>query len=118
MFGCGCSFSFIILSFYVLHATAVVTAVLHLWVDTGVIVGVVVINAIIGFIQESKAEQAIESLKEVLAPSAIALRDGKKASVPAAELVPGDLWSCRAVIRSPPTCDSFKSRTCTSTKLR
>ena len=76
---------------YVLLATAVVTAVLHLWVDTGVIVGVVVINAIIGFIQESKAEQAIESLKQMLAPSAIALRDGKKANVPAAELVPGDL---------------------------
>ena len=76
---------------YVLLATAVMTAVLHHWVDTGVIVGVVVINAIIGFIQESKAEQAIESLKQMLAPSAIALRDGKKASVPAVELVPGDV---------------------------
>jgi len=76
---------------YVLLATAGVTAVLDHWVDTGVIVGVVVINAIIGFIQESKAEQAIESLKQMLAPSAIALRDGRKASVPAAELVPGDV---------------------------
>jgi len=76
---------------YVLLATAVVTAVLHHWVDTGVIVGVVVINAIIGFLQESKAEQAIESLKQMLAPSAIVLRDGKRASVPAAELVPGDV---------------------------
>lgn len=76
---------------YVLLATAGVTAVLHHWVDTGVIVGVVVINAIIGFIQESKAEQAIESLKQMLAPLAIALRDGRKVSVPAAELVPGDV---------------------------
>jgi len=76
---------------YVLLATAGVTAGLHHWVDTGVIIGVVVINAIIGFIQESKAEQAIESLKQMLAPSAIALRDGKKATVPAADLVPGDV---------------------------
>jgi magnesium-transporting ATPase (P-type) len=53
--------------------------------------GVVIINAIIGFVQESKAEKAIEALKQMLAPSAIALRNGKKASVSAADLVPGDV---------------------------
>lgn len=76
---------------YVLLATAAVTGLLRDWVDTSVILGVVVINAIIGFIQESKAEQAIESLKQMLAPMAIVLRDGTKISVPAAELVPGDV---------------------------
>ena len=76
---------------YVLLATCAATALLHHWVDTGVILGVVIINAIIGYIQEAKAEQAIESLKQMLAPQAVAYRDGKKTSIPAEELVPGDI---------------------------
>ncbi len=76
---------------YVLLATAGATGLLQHWVDTGVILGVVIINAIIGFIQESKAEQAIESLKQMLAPLAVVFRDGKKVSLAATELVPGDL---------------------------
>ena len=76
---------------YVLVATAVVAGLLQHWVDTGVILGVVIINAIIGFVQESKAEQAIESLKQMLAPLAVVIRDGTKTSLPATELVPGDL---------------------------
>ncbi|REJ88489.1 MAG: cation-transporting P-type ATPase [Planctomycetota bacterium] len=76
---------------YVLLATAGATGLLQHWVDTGVILGVVIINAIIGFIQESKAEQAIESLKEMLAPQAVVLREGAKTSLPATDLVPGDL---------------------------
>lgn len=76
---------------YVLGATSVVTALLGHWVDTGVIVGVVLIDAVIGFVQESKAEQALESLKQMLAPSAIILRDNVKQSVPAVDLVPGDI---------------------------
>ncbi len=76
---------------YVLLATAAATAFLGHWVDTAVIVGVVVINAIIGFVQEAKAEQAIESLKEMLAPLAFVIRAGAKIHVPAVELVPGDL---------------------------
>lgn len=76
---------------YVLLATAGATAFLQHWVDTGVILGVVFINAIIGFVQESKAEQAIESLKEMLAPLAVVIRDGTKTQLPATELVPGDL---------------------------
>ena len=50
-----------------------------------------IVNAIIGFIQESKAEQAIESLREMLAPLAVVVRDGTKSQLPATELVPGDL---------------------------
>lgn len=76
---------------YVLLVTALVTLLLGHWVDSGVIVGVVVINAIIGLIQESKAEQAIDSLKKMLAPLAIALRDGRKITLEAEKLVPGDI---------------------------
>jgi magnesium-transporting ATPase (P-type) len=51
---------------YILIAAAGVTAVLGHWVDTGVILGVVIINAIIGFIQEGKAEQALEGIRKML----------------------------------------------------
>jgi magnesium-transporting ATPase (P-type) len=51
---------------YVLLAAALVTAALGHWVDTGVIAGVVVINAVIGFIQEGKAEKALEAIRNML----------------------------------------------------
>ena len=48
---------------YVLLAAAGVTAVLHHWVDTGVILGVVIINAVIGFIQDGKAEKTLDAIR-------------------------------------------------------
>ena len=76
---------------YVLLAAAAVTALLAHWVDTSVIVGVVVINAIVGFIQEGKAEQAMEAIRRLLSPEATVLRDGKRELVAAETLVPGDI---------------------------
>jgi magnesium-transporting ATPase (P-type) len=76
---------------YVLLAAAAVTALLAYWVDTGVIVGVVVINALIGFIQEGKAEHALEAIRNMLSPHAQVLRDGRRREIPAEELVPGDI---------------------------
>ncbi len=76
---------------YVLIAAAVGTAFLQHWVDTGVILGVVLINAIIGYIQEGKAEQALDAIRDMLSPKALVLRDGQRHTVPAEELVPGDL---------------------------
>jgi magnesium-transporting ATPase (P-type) len=76
---------------YVLLAAAVVTALLAHWVDTAVIVGVVVINSIIGFIQEGKAEQAMEAIRRMLSPEATVLREGKREVVAAETLVPGDI---------------------------
>tara|TARA_R110002050_G_scaffold9504_1_gene33346 strand:+ start:500267 stop:502942 length:2676 start_codon:yes stop_codon:yes gene_type:complete len=76
---------------YVLLAAALVTAVLGHWLDTSVISGVVVINAIIGFIQEGKAEDALRAIKQMLSPQALVLRDGKRISIPAEELVVGDI---------------------------
>ncbi|MCR4297749.1 MAG: cation-transporting P-type ATPase [Gallionella sp.] len=76
---------------YVLLAAAAVTALLAHWVDTAVIVGVVVINSIIGFIQEGKAEQAMEAIRRMLSPEATVLRGGKRLVVAAETLVPGDI---------------------------
>jgi len=86
---------------YILLATAGVTAVLQEWVDSGVILGVVVVNALIGFIQESRAERAIESLKKMLAPSALVLRGATRQVVPAEELVPGDVVFLQAGDKTP-----------------
>ncbi|HEY6094720.1 MAG TPA: HAD-IC family P-type ATPase, partial [Gallionellaceae bacterium] len=76
---------------YVLLGSAAVTALLAHWVDTGVIVGVVVINAIIGFIQEGKAEKAMDAIRRMLSPEATVLRAGSRSVIPAEALVPGDI---------------------------
>jgi magnesium-transporting ATPase (P-type) len=76
---------------YVLLAAGVVTLLLGHYVDTGVIFGVVVVNAIIGFIQEGKAERALEAVSAMLASHAIVLRAGERQEIAAAELVPGDI---------------------------
>ncbi|PWK62361.1 HAD-IC family P-type ATPase [Roseicyclus mahoneyensis] len=86
---------------YVLIAAACVTAMLEHWVDTGVIVAVVVANALIGFIQEGRAEQAMAAIRDMLAPRSAVLRDGKRTSLDAAELVPGDVVLLEAGDRVP-----------------
>ncbi len=76
---------------YVLLGAAVVTGALQHWVDTGVILAVVLANALIGFIQEGKAETAMSAIRGMLAPRAAVLRDGVRISVEGASLVPGDI---------------------------
>jgi magnesium-transporting ATPase (P-type) len=76
---------------YVLLAAAVVTALLNHWVDTGVIAAVVLLNALIGFIQEGKAEKALDAVRRMLSPSAVAIRGGERITIPAEQLVPGDV---------------------------
>lgn len=76
---------------YILVVAAGVTGFLEEWVDATVILGVVLINAMVGFIQESKAEKALESLKKMVTTEATVLRDGNRMRVPSEELVPGDL---------------------------
>jgi len=76
---------------YILLAAAVITLLLREWVDSSVIFGVVIVNAVIGFIQESKAEKAIESLKQMMATQATVLRDGKWMQIDSIDLVPGDI---------------------------
>jgi magnesium-transporting ATPase (P-type) len=86
---------------YVLLAAAAITALLAHWVDTGVILGVVVLNAVIGFIQEGKAEQALEGIRRMLSLHAHVRRDGEWSEVEADTLVPGDIVRLRSGDRVP-----------------
>jgi cation-transporting P-type ATPase F len=76
---------------YLLVLAASVTAVLAHYVDAAVIFGVVLVNAVIGFLQESKAEKAIESLKEMVQTETTVMRDGVKQRISSRMLTPGDL---------------------------
>lgn len=76
---------------YILIAAAIGTAFLEHWVDTFVILAVVLINASIGFVQEGKAEQALDAIRNMLSPQAVVLRNGQRQTLEADELVPGDI---------------------------
>lgn len=76
---------------YVLLGAAIITAALGHVIDTVVILAVVVANAAIGFVQEGKAERAMEAIRGMLAPRANVLRDGQRCSVAGETLVPGDI---------------------------
>ncbi|EXU81883.1 carbonate dehydratase [Comamonas aquatica DA1877] len=76
---------------YVMLAAAVVTAFLGHWVDTGVLLAAVLVNAAIGFVQEGKAESALDAIRAMLSPHAVVLRDGQRQEIDAADLVPGDV---------------------------
>jgi magnesium-transporting ATPase (P-type) len=76
---------------YVLLASALITAALGHLVDTLVILAVVIANAVIGFIQEGKAEKAMDAVRKMLALKASVLRDGERRTVDGDRLVPGDI---------------------------
>ncbi|MCK4842996.1 MAG: cation-transporting P-type ATPase [Methylococcales bacterium] len=76
---------------YVLLFTAMITLILGHMVDSGVIFGVVIINALIGYIQEGKAENALQAIRKMLSPQAIVLREGHQTTIAADQLVPGDI---------------------------
>jgi magnesium-transporting ATPase (P-type) len=86
---------------YVLLGAAVLTAALAHWVDTGVILAVVLTNAIIGFIQEGRAEQAMDAIRQMLAPKSSVLRDGERRSIDSALVVPGDIVLLEAGEKAP-----------------
>jgi len=76
---------------YILFAAAAISVALHEVTDAIIILLVVLLNAVIGMVQESKAEAALEALKNLSSPSAMVRRDGKITEIPAQELVPGDV---------------------------
>jgi magnesium-transporting ATPase (P-type) len=76
---------------YILMVSGAVTAMLQHWTDTAVIFSVIMINALIGFIQENKAEKALAAIRHLLSPHANVLRDGRPTLIDAQFLVPGDI---------------------------
>jgi magnesium-transporting ATPase (P-type) len=94
---------------YILLAAVVVTASLGHWIDSVVILGVVVINAMIGFVQEGKAEQALEGIRKMLSLDAQVRRDGHWTHVDAEMLVRGDVVRLRSGDRVPADVRLFES---------
>ncbi|MGF9939388.1 cation-translocating P-type ATPase [Bacillus anthracis] len=76
---------------YVLIIAALISAFVGEWADASIIALVVVLNAVIGVVQESKAEQALEALKKMATPKAIVKRDGELKEIPSEHVVPGDI---------------------------
>ncbi|MBN8625566.1 MAG: cation-translocating P-type ATPase [Planctomycetes bacterium] len=81
---------------WILMIAAVISGAMSEWTDTAAILAIVLLNALLGFFQEEKAEQALAALQSLAAPTAKVIRDGKLVSIPARELVPGDLLEIEA----------------------
>jgi magnesium-transporting ATPase (P-type) len=76
---------------YVLFAAGFTKLLLSLWIDAGIIFAVVVLNALLGFIQEGKAEKALDSIRNMLSAEARTMRSGETRMIPAEQVVPGDV---------------------------
>jgi Ca2+-transporting ATPase len=81
---------------WILIGAGIISGFMGGWLDSIAIFGIVILNAVIGFYQEYKADRSIDSLKRMTAPRARVRRDGKAASVPAAEVVVGDVIDLEA----------------------
>lgn len=95
---------------YFLLAAAFAAALLGHHVDAAVIAVVVLINAIVGFVQEGKAERALGAIRDMIAPHAAVLRDGARSTVPVHELVPGDIVLLEAGDRVPADLRLLRTR--------
>ena len=95
---------------YILLAATIITAVVKDLVDALIILGVVLVNAIIGYVQESKAEAAIEALAQTMTTEATVTRAGKTTRLDASELVPGDIVSIQAGDKVPADLRIIRSR--------
>ena len=95
---------------YVLLISGVITSLLGHWLDSGVIFGVVLVNAVIGFIQEGKAEQALDAIRHMLPQQALVKRDDKLVTLAAEQLVPGDIVMLQSGDKVPADLRLFKTR--------
>ncbi len=94
---------------FLLSAAVIAFSLGHL-TDAIVITLVVIINAVVGFVQEGRAEQALAALRSMIAPQAHVLRDGKRRDLAVAELVPGDIISLEAGDRVPADARILRAR--------
>jgi P-type E1-E2 ATPase len=76
---------------YVLLGAGFVKLMVGLWLDAAIILGVMLLNALLGFMQEGKAEKALDSIRNLLSGEARTVRGSQTRLIPAEELVPGDL---------------------------
>lgn len=74
-----------------LIASALISMAIGEWVDAAAILAIVIINAVLGVLQEWRAEQSLQALKRMAAPTAVVIRDGRQETIPSEQLVPGDL---------------------------
>ncbi|GBC09419.1 hypothetical protein RclHR1_08850002 [Rhizophagus clarus] len=80
---------------YLIEITCIVAAIVKDWTDFGIILALLFVNATIGFVEETRAESALDALKQSLALKTRVKRDGKLVELEAAELVPGDIVALR-----------------------
>jgi cation-transporting P-type ATPase F len=95
---------------YILVLAGVVTAFLEEWVDSSVIFGVVMINATVGFIQETRAGKALEALMKMVTTEATVVRSGSKKRISSVHLVPGDIVMVQSGDKVPADLRLFKTR--------
>ncbi len=94
----------------VLIGAAVISGALGEWVDSIAILAIVLLNGVIGFLQEEKAERVMEALKKLSAPAARVIRDGLVSTIPATGLVPGDMVLLEAGDKVPADCRIIDAR--------
>jgi magnesium-transporting ATPase (P-type) len=102
---------------YVLLVSAGIAAALAQWLDMAVIIAVVVANAVIGFVQEGKAEKAMSTLHQMLSPLARVLRNGQPITLPAEQLVPSDVVLLEAGDKIPTDLRLISSHVLICTKI-
>ncbi|KAH8641096.1 hypothetical protein IG631_04037 [Alternaria alternata] len=75
----------------ILIAAMAVSFAIQSWIEGGVVTAIILLNVVIGFVQEFNAEKTMDSLRSLSSPTATAARDGKTVTIPTIEVVPGDL---------------------------
>ena len=76
-----------------MELAVLIAAGLQDWIDLGVIIGILLLNAVVGWYQEKQAADVVASLKGDIAMKSVVVRDGAEVEIPARELVPGDIVS-------------------------
>ncbi|MCM8789085.1 MAG: calcium-translocating P-type ATPase, SERCA-type [Candidatus Omnitrophica bacterium] len=96
---------------WVLLAAALIAGLLKEWVDAFAIIGIVILNSILGFVQEFKAEKALEALKKLFSHYTKVVRNGETKTLPSQSLVPGDIIEIEAGDNIPADCRVIRHTT-------